>query len=538
MESDLELLRRFAATGDAEAFAALVHRHSAMVRGVALRRTEDSALAEEVAQTVFAILARKAARLSHENVAGWLHQAACLESKAAVRKAARYRSLLGQYSHHMNASHASHASDSGSWEEVRPHLDEALSCLREDERNLVVLHYLEKRPVRDLAAATGRTEQASRKKLQRAILGLRRALERRGVRISPAALAPLLAAQPLGSPSASAAVLAASALKAAPALQTHVFLAHSLSLMNATTAAAVLVLAAIPVTILWRKNADLQMQVSHLSQQLAKPSAPAPLAPPPPLEQAAASEKPPETHLPQGASGWSGRLGEALIEDLKNPEWKIRRGAAATLRGSNVPAALAVPALHDTLGDAEWQVRKAVAEALAYYGGEAAEAVPGLVKALTDEEWQVRMPAAEALAAIGGGAREAAPELAAALRDEEWQVRNAAAMALAAIPPMNADAVPMLTAVLNDEEWHVAANASMALGALGTSAEPAVPALSAALEHPEAQVRLAAAYALGLIGQPTSEAVRGLKGLAHDNDMRVRQQAAGSLAKLGASGVQ
>ncbi|RYD39737.1 MAG: hypothetical protein EOP85_15455, partial [Verrucomicrobiaceae bacterium] len=97
MESDTDLLHRFATTGEEAAFSLLVSRHAGMMQGVALRCTGDPALAEEVTQAVFVILMRKARALRHECLAGWLHRTTFLEARNAGRKAARYRLALQRF---------------------------------------------------------------------------------------------------------------------------------------------------------------------------------------------------------------------------------------------------------------------------------------------------------------------------------------------------------------------------------------------------------------------------------------------------------
>jgi hypothetical protein len=75
MTDDAELLRRYAAERSEEAFAELVQRHLNLVYRSALRQLGgDAHRAEDVAQSVFALLAHKAASLSgHPNLAGWLY---------------------------------------------------------------------------------------------------------------------------------------------------------------------------------------------------------------------------------------------------------------------------------------------------------------------------------------------------------------------------------------------------------------------------------------------------------------------------------
>lgn len=63
--SDREALLRWAAGRDEEALALLIQRHGGRVYGVALRAPGGSpALAEDVAQAVLAVMARKASALA------------------------------------------------------------------------------------------------------------------------------------------------------------------------------------------------------------------------------------------------------------------------------------------------------------------------------------------------------------------------------------------------------------------------------------------------------------------------------------------
>jgi RNA polymerase sigma factor (sigma-70 family) len=277
MDSDSELLHRFAATGEEAAFARLVERHAGMMQGVAWRSTGDPAMAEEITQTVFAILARKARALRHECLAGWLHRTTFLEARNACRKARRYRKTLQLFGdRHMITPESASASR----QEMVPHLDEALTCLPARERQLVVLRFYERRSVREIAAATGANEEACRKRIQRSVHRLGEILRRRGVASSTTSLAAVLAGQPLCIAPASAAAIATAALQTAPTLSASTLFHYSLQLMNTATilktSAVVLLVAAIPITMLWQQNRDLTNEVDRLrsSARVAQLTAP------------------------------------------------------------------------------------------------------------------------------------------------------------------------------------------------------------------------------------------------------------------------
>src|SRR5271154_2675070 len=87
---DSELLRRYAEDRSEEAFAALVTRHVNLVYSVALRQTGNPHNAEEIAQAVFVILAKKRLRLRHgKALSSWLFEATRLTAANFVRSEMR-----------------------------------------------------------------------------------------------------------------------------------------------------------------------------------------------------------------------------------------------------------------------------------------------------------------------------------------------------------------------------------------------------------------------------------------------------------------
>lgn len=65
MDADV-LLQRYADSGEERAFMEFVHVCSGMVYGIARRRLGKTTAAEEVAQNVFTLVARKSKRLARQ----------------------------------------------------------------------------------------------------------------------------------------------------------------------------------------------------------------------------------------------------------------------------------------------------------------------------------------------------------------------------------------------------------------------------------------------------------------------------------------
>jgi RNA polymerase sigma factor (sigma-70 family) len=195
MTGDNELLRQFAHDRSQAAFAELVRRRIDLVFSVALRQVGgDAHLAEDVTQKVFADLARKAAALStHPALSGWLYRSAQFAATDVVRseRRRRAREQEAQTMHELSLDPAA-PSD---WEKLRPLLDHLLGELNEADRNAVALRFFEGRPFADIGRALRLTEEAARKRVERALDHLRAHLARRGVTSTTAALAAALANQ-------------------------------------------------------------------------------------------------------------------------------------------------------------------------------------------------------------------------------------------------------------------------------------------------------------------------------------------------------
>lgn len=187
---DAELVQMFARSGSEEAFAALVARHVNLVYSVALRQVRDPHQAEEITQTVFLVLARKAGSLDpHTVVSAWLCRTARNVSARALtmqrRRQARELEAFMQ-SPQSNPPPSGTADDD--WKQIEPLLDDAMSRLSEADHNAVVLRFLEGRSFREVSVATGVSEAAAKMRVNRALGKLRTLLARRGLALPAAAI--------------------------------------------------------------------------------------------------------------------------------------------------------------------------------------------------------------------------------------------------------------------------------------------------------------------------------------------------------------
>jgi RNA polymerase sigma factor (sigma-70 family) len=219
MTPDLQLLADFARTNSEDAFAELVRRHVNLVHAAALRQVNgDTQLAQDVAQSVFTDLARKAGSLARGHTAasphsltGWLYTSAHFAAAKIVRGENRRRDREEKF---MSDPLHESAPEPG-WEKLRPLLDDVMHELKEPDREAILLRYFENQPFAEVGAKLGLTENAARMRVARALEKLRAALARRGV-AAAATLASVISANAVQSaPAGLAATLTSASLVSA-----------------------------------------------------------------------------------------------------------------------------------------------------------------------------------------------------------------------------------------------------------------------------------------------------------------------------------
>ncbi|MES2706280.1 MAG: sigma-70 family RNA polymerase sigma factor [Verrucomicrobiota bacterium] len=256
--SDTDLLHAWSVGRCEEAFRELVEKYLGLVRGVALRRTGNPQLADDIAQAVFVLAARKAGALrASPSLAPWLHHCAWCETTSALRREAARRRHMNAYTAQAHLHSPSAAPPETALHEALPHLDEALGALSGADRHIVLMRFYEGRGLQDIASALGRTEAAVRKQCQRALEKLEQRLKRRGVPVSAAILTAGLSGVLGSAPSAAAAAVTVTRISAAAVLAPAVkgSLAGTLltsGLMNTKITAALLTAACMSVPLVWQ----------------------------------------------------------------------------------------------------------------------------------------------------------------------------------------------------------------------------------------------------------------------------------------------
>jgi RNA polymerase sigma factor (sigma-70 family) len=270
--SDYQLLRGFARNGEQGAFAQLVRRHLNLVYATAFSKLQDEGAAQEVAQNVFAALARKAWRFApDDSLPAWLYKTALLESKRWLRGELRRR-RREQTAAELGTTMKT-PEDQPALRALVPLLDEGLLSLREQDRTALLLRFYENQPLRELGAAMGVGEDAAQKRVASALGKLAQFFQKRGFKTATvAATAAALQHTASSASTAVAGAVVAAAGQMAPVTLPSLLapLARLAGLTKVQTAAVCVSLAVVPIGWQCQAQRHARQQILTLQSQLTE----------------------------------------------------------------------------------------------------------------------------------------------------------------------------------------------------------------------------------------------------------------------------
>ena len=188
METDTTLLQRWHNQRDQHAFAILAERYAALIFATCRRVTGDHHAAEDITQNVLLALARQRQTI-RKSLASYLHRTAHNHALNHLRSRDRRQ-------HHETKAPASRTTEGNGylWRDIEPHLDAALTALPDDQRAIVIRHFLLGQDQAEIADTLAISQATVSRRITVGLENLRKQLSRTGCIVTIAALSTQLSA--------------------------------------------------------------------------------------------------------------------------------------------------------------------------------------------------------------------------------------------------------------------------------------------------------------------------------------------------------
>ena len=167
---------------------------------------------------------------------------------------------------------STHESNESNWTQIEPLLDDSMRQLDSDDREILVLRYFEKRELKSVGEALGISDEAARKRINRAVAKLRKVLIQRGALVSEGSLTVILGGMLIPSAPAGFAVsLVQTALASAGTIASGTAFAKvmAISKLKSLSTAAILLLAGGAALFQTYESQKLKLQLRNLESELA-----------------------------------------------------------------------------------------------------------------------------------------------------------------------------------------------------------------------------------------------------------------------------
>lgn len=176
LDADLALAK-LAAAGDREAFKHIVDSNKQRMFTVARSVLNEPGLAEDAVQEAFIKAYRALADFKGQSrLSTWLHRITYLAAIDLQRQRTRHLRLVdGEYEEEasLDTNSRSHSESGVEGEQLRSHIDQAISCLSAFEQTVFTLRHLQNFKLREIAVVVDRSEGTVKNILFRAIRKLR-----------------------------------------------------------------------------------------------------------------------------------------------------------------------------------------------------------------------------------------------------------------------------------------------------------------------------------------------------------------------------
>ena len=177
--NDQQLLAAYL-EGNEGALETLVQNYYPLVVATATRATGDPQLAQDIAQTVFLIFARKARRLVREvSLPGWFMRTAQFVSRDALKKVARR-----SYYETASCTALGNVTEAHEVTGAALLLTEAILALSPKEQVCVLARFYDEHAMEKIASDHGISEDAAQKRIERGLEKMRSFFARRGFRVA------------------------------------------------------------------------------------------------------------------------------------------------------------------------------------------------------------------------------------------------------------------------------------------------------------------------------------------------------------------